>query len=310
MILCCGESLIDMLPRQTGAGEDAFAPYPGGAVFNTAVALGRLGARVGFVSGISTDLFGDRLMAALAASGVEATRAIRSDRPTTLAFVTLTDGQARYAFYDEGTAGRMLAPPDMPALPEEVAACFFGGISLMVDPCGAAYAALAARADAAGKVVMLDPNIRPGFIADPAAYRARLDGLLALADIVKVSDEDLHWLTGETGAEGVAALLARGPKLVFLTEGAAGASAHVAGRAPLHRPARAVTVADTVGAGDTFNAGVLAALAEAGALTRARLADPDPAALTAALDLGIAAAAVTVARPGANPPWKDELCAR
>lgn len=310
MILCCGESLIDMLPRETRAGEDAFAPYPGGAVFNTAVALGRLGARVGFVSGISTDLFGQRLMTALAASGVEATRAIRSERPTTLAFVTLTEGQARYAFYDTGTAGRMLAPADMPALPEDVTACFFGGISLMVDPCGAAYAALAVRARAAGKVVMLDPNIRPGFIADPAAYRARLDALLALADVVKVSDEDLLWITGQAGRGGVAALMARGPKVVFLTEGAAGASAHVVGRAPVHRPARAVTVADTVGAGDTFNAGVLAALAEAGALDRARLADPDPAALTAALDLGIAAAAVTVARPGANPPWRHELCGR
>ncbi len=306
MILCCGESLIDMLPRQSAAGEAAFAPYVGGAVFNTAIALGRLGTPVGFVSGISTDLFGVQLIEALAASGVDTASAVRSGRPTTLAFVTLVDGHARYAFYDEGTAGRMLGEHDLPALPESVTACFFGGISLMVEPCAAAYEALATRAHAAGKVVMIDPNIRPGFIHDPQGYRARLDRMLALADLVKISDEDLDWITGKTGTEGVAMLKARGPKVVFLTEGAEGATAFGPGD-PVHRPARRVTVADTVGAGDTFNAGVLAALNDAGALSRAALASVAPDTLAAALELGIAAAAVTVSRPGANPPWRSEL---
>lgn len=306
MILCCGESLIDMLPRESAAGEAAFAPYVGGAVFNTAIALGRLGAPVGFVSGISTDLFGQMLIEALAAAAVDATSAVRSGRPTTLAFVTLVDGHARYAFYDEGTAGRMLSETDLPALPDDVDACFFGGISLMVEPCAAAYEALAARAHAAGKVVMLDPNIRPGFIHDPEGYRGRLDRMLAMADLVKISDEDLAWITGQTGAAGVAMLQAKGARVVFLTEGAAGATAFGGGD-PVQRPARQVPVADTVGAGDTFNAGVLAALHEAGCLSRAALATVSDAVLAAALDLGIAAAAVTVARPGANPPWRDEL---
>ncbi|MEJ1999414.1 MAG: PfkB family carbohydrate kinase, partial [Maritimibacter sp.] len=117
MILCCGEALIDMLPRETGAGEAAFAPYAGGAVFNTAIALGRLGAETGFFSGLSTDLFGTILTDSLAASKVQADLAVRSDRPTTLAFVTLTNGQAKYAFYDENTAGRMMTPDDLPELP-------------------------------------------------------------------------------------------------------------------------------------------------------------------------------------------------
>jgi fructokinase len=94
MILSCGEALIDMLPRQSAQGENAFAPYPGGAVFNTAIALGRLGARSGFFSGLSEDLFGQILVNALAESGVDAGLAARSDRPTTLAFVTLIDGHA------------------------------------------------------------------------------------------------------------------------------------------------------------------------------------------------------------------------
>ncbi|MGB7321635.1 MAG: PfkB family carbohydrate kinase, partial [Albidovulum sp.] len=87
MILSCGEALIDMLPRQTGAGEAAFAPYPGGAVFNTAIALGRLGVPSGFFSGLSTDLFGKVLTEALDASGVDSGLAHRATRPTTLAFV-------------------------------------------------------------------------------------------------------------------------------------------------------------------------------------------------------------------------------
>ncbi|RMH45415.1 MAG: carbohydrate kinase, partial [Alphaproteobacteria bacterium] len=101
MLLCCGEALIDMLPGRTDAGEDAFVPHAGGAVFNTAIALGRLGASAAMVTGLSNDLFGQKLEASLAASGVDATLAVRSDRPTTLAFVTLKGGQASYTFYDE-----------------------------------------------------------------------------------------------------------------------------------------------------------------------------------------------------------------
>ncbi|MDJ1016280.1 MAG: carbohydrate kinase, partial [Paracoccaceae bacterium] len=196
MILCAGEALIDMLPRTTEAGEDAFAPYPGGAVFNTAIALGRLGAPVGFFSGLSTDLFGQMLEQSLAASGVESGLAHRSDKPTTLAFVKLTDGQASYAFYDENTAGRMLSAEDLPVLDGNTGAVFFGGISLVVEPCAAAYEALCAR-EAALRVIMLDPNIRPGFIHDEAAYRARIGRMIGMADIVKVSDEDLAWIMGE-----------------------------------------------------------------------------------------------------------------
>ncbi|MCV2871298.1 carbohydrate kinase [Defluviimonas sp. WL0050] len=306
MILSCGEALIDMLPRKTGTGEDAFAPYPGGAVFNTAIALGRLGAPSAFLSGLSTDLFGTVLTDALTASDVDSTLAIRSARPTTLAFVRLVNGQASYAFYDENTAGRMLTPADMPALPDTVNALFFGGISLVGDPCGSAYEALMTR-EAASRVTMLDPNIRPGFITDEPAYRARIGRMLALSDIVKVSDEDLRWLEGPGDIGEVAErLLARGPKVVFVTEGAEGAHGFTA-RHEISVPARKVTVADTVGAGDTFNAGLLAALHRDGLLTKTALADLTPDAMEAALTLGCAAAAVTVSRAGANPPWAGEI---
>ncbi len=306
MILCCGEALIDMLPRETREGAPAFAPHAGGAVFNTAIALGRLEVPTGFFSGISSDMFGAMLVSALEESGVDTSLAVRSTRPTTLAFVELVEGQAKYAFYDENTAGRMLASGNLPDLGTGVEALFFGGISLVVEPCGSAYESLMTSASAA-RVTMLDPNIRPGFIADEAAYRARIGRMMALADIVKISDEDLHWLEGPGDTAALAAdILARGPKLVCVTAGARGATGYTA-RETVAAAAPQVKVADTVGAGDTFNAGLLAGLHRSRSLTSETLAALGADDLQQALELGVRAAAVTVSREGANPPRADEL---
>lgn len=307
MILSCGEALIDMLPRTTTLGEPAFSPYAGGAVFNTAIALGRLGAPSAFFSGISNDMLGQILTETLEASKVDTQYCARSDRPTTVAFVKLVDGQATYAFYDEGTAGRLLSQDELPTLPATITTLFFGGISLVNDPAASSYAALQAR-EAATRVTMIDPNIRPGFIAGKEPqYRARIEGMIARADIVKLSDEDLHWLLGPGDVSALARqVLEKGPKLVFITEGASGARAITATQNRFVAATR-VTVADTVGAGDTFNAGALAALHEAGALSKSALSTLSDATLDAALTLGTKAAAVTVSRPGANPPWRHEL---
>ena len=307
MILSCGEALIDMLPRTSTLGEASFAPYAGGAVFNTAMALGRLGAPSGFFSGVSNDMLGEILAETLTASGVDISLCARSDRPTTVAFVKLVNGQATYAFYDEGTAGRMLALSDLPKLGAEIEAVFVGGICLVNDPAASTYEALQAR-EAPLRVTMIDPNIRPGFIAGKEVeYRARIQRMVARADIVKLSDEDLHWLEGAGDLVQLArGILAKGPKVVFITEGAAGARA-VTATQDRFVAAQKVTVVDTVGAGDTFNAGVLAALHQAGALSKARVAGLSDAELDAALSLGTRAAAVTVSRAGANPPWAHEL---
>ncbi|MBW0158896.1 carbohydrate kinase family protein [Sedimentimonas flavescens] len=308
MILCCGEALIDMIPAHTAEGGNAFAPHSGGAVFNTAIALGRLGADVGMLTGLSTDLFGAQLASALAASGVDASQVIYSDRLTTLAFVQLREGHASYTFYDENSAGRMIAPEDLPSLPDRVDALFFGGISLACEPGAEAYAALLER-EGATRAVMIDPNIRPGFIRDEAAFRARLDRMFARADIVKVSDEDLHWLIPGPGglAEKAVLLQAHGPALVLVTRGGEGAMAWTADGTEVSIAANKVAVVDTVGAGDTFNAGVLDRLASFGLLSKAGVRGVGPEALRTALAFGARVAGITVSRAGANPPWREEL---
>ncbi|MDW6020979.1 carbohydrate kinase [Mesorhizobium sp. BAC0120] len=306
MIVCCGEALIDMLPRESTAGEPAFAPYAGGALFNSAIALGRLGAPVEFFSGLSSDLFGQQIRETLASSKVGSRYADISARPTTLAFVRLTDGHATYTFYDENTAGRMLSEADLPSFDADIDAMLFGAISLIPEPCGSAYEALMKR-EHEYRVVMLDPNIRPGFIQDKDKHLARMERMIQLADIVKLSEDDLTWF-GETGspAETAAKWLGLGPKLVIVTGGSKGATGYTKDH-KISVASGQVTVVDTVGAGDTFNAGVLASLHDQHLLSKEAIGKLSETQIHRALTLGAKAAAITVSRAGANPPWRREI---
>ena len=306
MIICCGEALIDMLPRQLPDGSNVYLPVAGGAVFNTAITLGRLGADAGFFSGLSSDMFGELLRKSLEDSKVDHSLCLTSTRPTTLAFVKLVDGNAQYQFYDEASAGRMITADDLPAMPGTVTALHFGAISLIPEPCGSAYEALALR-EAANCVISLDPNIRQSFIQDEDAYRDRLSRMIAAADIVKVSDEDLEWLAdGAPPEETAAEWLSKGTAVVAITRGSNGAHVHTR-RGKLEVPARKVEVVDTVGAGDSFNGGLLHGLDQAGLLDKAALRKAEPEALRSAVELAVQVAAVTVSRAGANPPWESEL---
>ena len=305
MIVCAGEALIDMLPRQH-EGRTAFVPHAGGAVFNTAIALGRLGGKVGFLSQLSSDMFGDQLREALAASSVDASLSPASDQPTTLAFVKLTDGHAQYLFYDENSAGRTLTQADLPDLPDAVAALHMGAISLIPEPAGAAFEALAMR-ETGRRVISLDPNIRANFISDEASHRARIRRMMRAAHIIKVSDEDMDWIEpGATPETFASARLADGAALVIETRGADGATGHFRG-GEVSVPVPPVTVVDTVGAGDTFNAGVLHTLARMGRLERERIGAIEEHEVREALAFAARVAAVTVSRAGADPPWAHEL---
>ncbi|MEJ6813576.1 MAG: carbohydrate kinase, partial [Octadecabacter sp.] len=283
-------------------GEAAFAPYPGGAVFNTAIGLGRLGIETQFLCGMSSDFLGDILRDGLDAAGVDHSPSPKLVAPCTVAFVKLVDGQATYAFYDENSAMRTLTVA--PAI--DANALFFGGISLVGDGCGDTFEALMLR-EAPARVTMIDPNIRPSFIRDVVAYRARIDRMMEAADIIKLSDEDLHWFEGEGDLPDLArGLVAKGAKLVCITEGADGVTGYSAEH-EVFVPSERADVVDTVGAGDTFNAGLLAGLDRAGNLTKAKIAGLSAEDIRSALHLGVRAAAVTVSRAGANPPTAAEL---
>ena len=277
-----------MLPRPLAEGGEGFRPVAGGALFNTAIGLGRLGVPAGYFAALSTDMFGEILVDALTASHVSIDLCPRNDQPTTLAFVKLVDGQATYSFFDELSAGRSLSVHDLPKLDAGVNALHFGCINT-------------------DKVRSIDPNIRPGFIEDADAHRARLQRMIAMADIVKVSDEDLDWL-----AEGVAhdaaikSWIEGGTSIVLLTKGKDGATAYTHSGS-VHQDVVAVDVVATVGAGDTFNAGLLSSLLEQDCLTKPALKSIRDKALSAALQRAVLVAGVTVSRAGANPPWMAEL---
>lgn len=309
MIVCCGEALIDMIPVSPSDGSGDFHPIAGGAVFNTAIALGRLNVPVGFFTGISTDKYGRQISEELRNSRVDMSRVIVSDRPTMLAFVKLTDGQASYVFHDENTASISLAHEHLPKASKMVDAYFFGGISLVSEPCATTYEALMAR-EHANNVIMLDPNIRPAFVSDERKYRERLNRMFGYTDIVKVSDEDLDWISWQKPEEdAVADLIAKGVAVVIVTKGAKGASLYTGnievGATPPKTP-----VIDTVGAGDTFNAGFLFWLSRNDSLKKEKLKVLSGEELQNALNQGVYISSCVVGKKGANPPWEHELNSR
>jgi len=306
MILCCGEALIDFLPRKVDGGGDGYLPVNGGSVYNTAIALGRLGTESGLFAGLSTDFFGDSLRAGLKASKVSDKYLRLKDLNSTLALVKLTDGHARYSFIDDNSAGRMLVKKDIPKLPKSVAALHFGSISLIPEPCGTTYETLLKSASKS-KVISLDPNIRPTVIKNKPQHMKRLARLIALADVLKISDEDVKWMTDSSDlAKAGKAWLKKGAKIVAITKGGEGCYVFTK-RFSFEADAPKVKVADTVGAGDTFTAGLLHSLEVQGLLNKKALAAISKADLRKAADYAMRAAAVTVSRPGADPPWANEM---
>jgi fructokinase len=297
-VVVAGEALIDLAPQPGGA----LAPLLGGGPFNTARAVARLGRAAAFIGCVSRDAFGGRLADALAADGVALDPGLRTDLPTSLAMAELdARGAATYRFYFEATSAKALAPDvALAALPAEVAALHVGSLGLVLEPLAAAAEALVARL-AGTAPVMVDPNVRPSLIGDFAAYAARLQRVIARADVVKVSDEDLQLLSpGRPPHEAAADLLVQGPKLVLLTLGPQGAVALGSfGARTVAAPQ--VTVVDTIGAGDTFSGAWLARWLELGASL------DDGAAAEEATAFACRAAALSCTQAGASPPTRSEL---
>ncbi|MEV6649610.1 carbohydrate kinase [Streptomyces sp. NPDC051219] len=304
MIVVAGESLIDLVPLDTaraGNSLPALLPRPGGGPYNTALALGRLGASAAFCSRVSTDGFGEALLEGLRSAGVGLALVQRGPEPTTLAVASIgTDGSAGYRFYAEGSADRLFETPV--ALPAGTRALALGTCSLVLEPGASAYEALLRREAARGVFTLLDPNIRPGLIPDAEAYRARFRGWLPDVDLLKLSEEDARWLGG-----GPADFLAGGTAAVVLTRGAGGLTVLTRAGGQFAVPAEPVEVADTIGAGDTVNAALLHRLAAHDALSARAMGSLGEPAWRDILRFAARAAAVTCSRPGAQPPYASEL---
>lgn len=308
MIVVGGEALIDLVPAGGGGVLPALQPVRGGGPYNTAVALGRLGAPVVFASRVSTDAFGAALMAGLETAGVDTGLVQRGAEPTTLAVADVSpDGSAGFRFYAEGTADRLFRAPD--ALPAGVRALAVGTCSLVLEPGATAYETLLKRAAADGVFTLLDPNIRAGLITDADAYRARFRSWLPHVALLKLSVEDAQWLAGgRPWAEALPEWLAAGPRAAVLTRGGEGLTAVLAqGLQRYDVPAPPVGVVDTIGAGDTVNAALLHWFDAHDALAPGALAGLDPAGWRAALGHAARAAAITCSRAGAEPPYAAEL---
>lgn len=306
MFLVCGEALYDVFVEDERASGFRLDARLGGSAFNGAIGLARLGRPVGFLTGVSTDTLGQKIVQALEAEGVDTRFLVRPERPTTLALVALgADGGARYTFYGESAADRQVTEADLPSL-DGLRGLVFGCFSLLTEPTGSSFLALARRA-AGGPLVVLDPNVRTTVEPDLGVWQVRVEAFAAHADIIKVSAEDLALLYPDRPAAAVArAWLGGGTALVIVTDGGAGAAAWFAqGETRVRAPA--VDVADTVGAGDSFLAALLAALDETGSTSRAALGALTPADARALLAFATAAAATTCTRRGADLPRRHEL---
>lgn len=312
MIVVSGEALIDLFVGPPGPEGLPTKAVAGGSNYNVALGLARLGRPAAFLANISQDPLGDFLAAPLARDGVDMRWLRRGPERTTISVVaTASDGHPSYSFYGEGAADRSLLPEHLPpAFPDEVNAIVLGCFPLAVEPIASTLEGLLER-ESGRRAVSLDPNLRPRLIEDMAAWRPRFMRYVAHATLVKTSIEDLEPLYGPSPDLAAVArdLMGRGPSLVVFTRGPDGAIAFSRSGIVVERMGRRVDVIDTVGAGDSFHAALLAHLDQRGRLSRDGVAALDEVGIGAALDEAIAASALTCTRRGADLPTAADLAA-
>ncbi|MDF0521964.1 carbohydrate kinase [Bradyrhizobium yuanmingense] len=307
MLIACGDALIDFVPTRNVEGREAVMPAVGGSCLNVAIGMARLGAPTGFVGGISTDLFGRMIADHASASKVALDLATRSDHQTTLAFVRIVAGESHYAFYDAETATRSWTYRHGSIPFDTVEAVHVGSTTLVNDQGAAETKALIADARDSS-TISFDPNCRPVLVKDKPGYLARMAGFAGSADLIKMSDVDFGYLFGEEPYQQRAStLLGQGTSLVVITRGNNGAIAWHTQAGQIEVQAPKVEVADTIGAGDSFQAALLFALYKQGRIARPRLQDIGADELRLALSFAANCAGLTCTRPGADPPWSHEI---
>ncbi|WP_093802532.1 carbohydrate kinase [Streptomyces sp. Wb2n-11] len=302
-----GECVADAFTAQQPApGELALRVLPGGGPANTAVALARLGTPARFLARLSDDVFGRLFRTRLEASGVDLSQAVRAREPSTLAVAELdAEGQAAYSFHAQGTADWQWTAEELSATDLASTACLHSGsLALVREPGGRAVEEFLLRAKATA-TISLDPNVRPLLVA-PEVYRERLPRWCAIADVLRLSEDDLELLLpGHPAEQACDVWHSAGVRLVVVTLGKRGALASLDGERAVV-PAPPTAVVDTVGAGDSFTAGLLHHLGTQG-LLGGRLTDLRLDDVTEACGFAARVAALTCSVSGPNPPWESEL---
>lgn len=299
MIVVGGENLIDLVQSSE---LPEFKAIPGGSQYNCALAMGRLGLRPRYITPISSDKMGDLLVRTLSQGGVEVASS-RPNLPSSIAIVSLDNGQPSYQFYRDGTAERAVTQEALlHIIPRETKIFQLGSLSLCDGIDAEIWSDLFVKLSRQGVNCSLDPNIRPSFIKNRAAYIKRLETMIKVATVVKLSDEDLSWLYPDTDIEEKALELASwsNAKLLVLTKGSEGASIFSGSQVVKVLAATVTDLKDTVGAGDTFMA----------ALNYKMISDPDLGSKETLKEIGnfaARAAAINCSRPGCNPPYFHEI---
>jgi fructokinase len=325
VITVCGELVVDLIPVSGQQGGNVpkyrapkyeapqYTAFPGGNALNVAVAAARLGNPVHLMSRVGPGPFGALFRDHAARNGVSTDAMVAAAEPVSLAVVELNDdGSAGYSFHTVGAADWQWTEEELERdWPADTRIVHVGSISSWTPPGSTAIAGLVRRVRNEGRaLVSFDPNVRASLMGDEDAVRGRIGELRRTADIVKVSAEDLEWL--EPGAdldEAAARWAGDGPGLVVVTDGGDPLRAARPGRPLLRRQPPSVTVVDTVGAGDSFAAGLFAGLVRTGTLTSAALAGLPDDELTPLLDDAALVAALACTRAGADPPTAAELAA-
>lgn len=308
-MIIVGEALVDLVEEDDGR----FDPRRGGSARNVAIAAARLGLDTAWCWGLGHDRLADGFREEFAAEGVDLSHAQDVDAPTPLAVVSVDeDGGASYGFHLAATAATGVTATTLDQLPDDDPLhVSLGAVTLATSGVGDLLQSLLRRRGGSSALTTLDPNVRSAFLDDPARQRQLLAEAAASCAVVRCSDEDLELLAGEGDAAPPAESIVRswldaGAQAVVVTRGSQGATVSTA-TLDARVEAPATEVVDTVGAGDTFGAGMLTALVERGATTRADVAELDEQAWQEVLGFAARAAAVTVGRRGADPPRRDEL---